>query len=314
MRPTRNDRSFASVAACISALVALVATPQIHADCLGMQLHAHRGAPSGPENSITAIREAYAGDWDAVEIDLQTLRDGEWALHHDAITGRVVKTSMNRPVMHISSAEWGSARMALPGGKITDEAPALLEDVLTLAAAQPGKAFNAEIKQTTRSCAPIEHLARQMNKRVPHGNWFFTSVFIEVLECARKTDMNGYLGVVVLDPRNAEAATKNRYAKRFANAATAPTLDYEWLKRTQDKIGAPVGVHVATNTLTANPSLLPEAAALRMPIFTYAVDGDGKHADVLAFVAKKTGLLPSGAIIDGNPSAFCADLTKRMQR
>lgn len=307
-----NKHSFACAASYVATLVALVATPQVYADCLGMQLHAHRGAPSGPENSLTAIKEAYAGQWDAVEIDLQTLRDGEWALHHDAITGRVVKTAVNRPLMQISAAEWSASRMALPSGRVTGEAPALLEDVLAVVAGQPEKSFNAEIKQGASSCAPIERLAATMQTRLPHGNWYLTSALPDVLRCARRVDQNGYLGVIVLDPRNAEATTKNRYAKKFASAARAPTLDRDWLRRTQERVGAPVGVHVATNTLSANPALLHDAAELQMPVFTYDVQSDERHADVLAFMAKKTGLLPSGAIIDGNPSTFCADLKRRL--
>lgn len=307
-----NKRFFAHAASCAAALTALSATPHLYAECLGMQLHAHRGASSGPENSLQALREAYAGEWDAIETDLQSLRDGEWALHHDAITGRVVKTRVNRPLMRISAAEWQSARMVLPSGRISDEAPPLLEDALAVAALQPGKTFNAEIKQGAMSCSPVQKLAVTIQRALPHGNWFLTSAMPDILRCVRKSDSHGYLGVMVLDPRNVDAASKNRFAQRLAKSSRAPDLDHRWLKGVLDKVGAPVGVHVATNTLSANPSLLQDAAELQMPVFTYSVEGDDKHADVLAFMARKTGFLPSGAIIDGMATTFCANLKKRL--
>lgn len=86
------------------------------AACLGMQVHAHRGAPALPENSLAAIRAAYAGAWDGVEIDMQRLRDGAWVLHHDLLTGRTVSGVGRRAVLQLSSDQWRDARLTGAGG------------------------------------------------------------------------------------------------------------------------------------------------------------------------------------------------------
>ena len=74
------DLARACVALGTALACALPATPAL-AECLGMKIHAHRGSAESPENSASALRSAYAGDWDGVEIDMQQLADGTWVLH-----------------------------------------------------------------------------------------------------------------------------------------------------------------------------------------------------------------------------------------
>jgi len=276
------------------------------ADCLGMQVHAHRGVDSAPENSLEALRAGYQGGYDGVETDMQLLADGTWVIHHDALTGRVVQTSAPQAVRSLGSADWRMARMRLRG-TVTADAPPFVADVARLASAYPGQALNAEIK-TLASCRDIAAVAAQLRAEVGHGNWFMTSVAEANLRCARQADRDGYLGLIVLDPRNAEALGENRYTRAFAQRAQAPRLDRAWLARMQAQIGMPMGVHVDARTLDANTQLLADAAAMRMPVYVYAVAGDAALAASLKGARQRTGLWPTGAIIDGAAQGFCARL------
>lgn len=69
-----------------------------------MKVQAHRGAGNAPENSLSALRNAYFGTWDGVETDLQLLGDGSLVVHHDLLTGRVVDTGQSLPVRQMNAA------------------------------------------------------------------------------------------------------------------------------------------------------------------------------------------------------------------
>ena len=68
---TRKKNKAAALALLLSMLAG-----SVQAECLGMKLQAHRGAGNAPENSLSALRNAYFGTWDGVETDLQLLGDG----------------------------------------------------------------------------------------------------------------------------------------------------------------------------------------------------------------------------------------------
>ncbi|MEN4922642.1 glycerophosphodiester phosphodiesterase [Achromobacter spanius] len=277
------------------------------AACLGMQVHAHRGAPALPENSLASIRAAYAGAWDGVEIDMQRLKDGNWVLHHDLLTGRTVGGVGRKAVLQLSSAQWRDATLTGPGGGTP---PPFLDDALRVAAAQPAKTFNAELKVVYRDCAPVSKLVAGMTAALPHGNWMITSAFADALRCVRGTDRQGYLGLIVFDPRHAESLGGNPLGgtplgKYVSQRATAPKLTRQWLADLAAKVGAPVGVHVDALTLAANPRLLRDAAAQSVRVFVYAVGGDAALAQQLRATKQREGYLPSGVIIDGDAQAFC---------
>ncbi len=280
------------------------------AACLGMQVHAHRGAPSLPENSLASIRAAYAGAWDGVEIDMQRLNDGQWVLHHDALTGRTVSGVGRKAVLQLSSAQWRDATLTGPGGGTP---PPFLDDALKVAAAQPAKTFNAELKVVYRDCAPVSKLVTGMKAALPHGNWMITSAFADALRCVRGTDRQGYLGLIVFDPRHADtvggaALASSPLGKYVSQRASAPKLTRQWLADLAAKVGAPVGVHVDALTLGANPQLLRDAAAQSVRVFVYAVGGDAALAQQLRAAKQREGYLPSGVIIDGDAQAFCRAL------
>ncbi|WP_296943825.1 glycerophosphodiester phosphodiesterase [uncultured Massilia sp.] len=285
---------------------ALALPAAVQAGCMGMQVHAHRGADGAPENSLSALRAAYEGGWDGVETDMQELGDGTWVIHHDALTGRVVQAGAPQPVRALDAGDWRAARMKLRG-VATSEAPPFVSQVADLAARHPGQALNAEIKAVA-GCADIGALAAELRGGVGHGNWFMTSVSDANLRCARQADPEGYLGLIVLDPRNAEALGSNRLTRALSSRARAPRLDAAWLARVRDEIGAPVGVHVDARTLDDNPALLTDAAAARVPVFVYAVAGDAALATSVRRARMRTGYWPSGVVVDGAAAAFCARL------
>lgn len=272
------------------------------AACMGMQVHAHRGAPALPENSLASIRAAYAGAWDGVEIDMQRLKDGTWVLHHDLLTGRTVSGVGRKAVPQLSSNQWRDARLTGAGGGTP---PPFLADALRVAAAQPAKTFNAELKVIYRDCAPVSKLVAGMKAALPHGNWMITSAFPEALRCVRGTDRQGYLGLIVFDPRHAESLGANPLGKYVSQRAVAPQLTRQWLANLAATVGAPVGVHVDALTLAANPQLLRDAAAQSVRVFVYAVGGDAALAQQLRATKQREGYLPSGVIIDGDAQAFC---------
>ncbi|NMV37308.1 glycerophosphodiester phosphodiesterase [Ralstonia insidiosa] len=279
------------------------------AECLGMKVHAHRGSSDAPENSASALRSAYAGDWDGVEIDMQQLADGTWVLHHDLTTGRAVLTGNTLPVAKLTPADWQRARMTLHGGA-TNEAPPFLADAAAIAAAYPGKTFNAEIKEVVGNCQPVQALVAQLHQAIPHGNWFLTSGLRTPLRCARGADRQGYLGLIVFDGRNAEAAASNRWTRLVAQHASSPRLTRAWMLDLAAELGKPAGIHVDAKTMDANPTLLDDAAATGLAVFAYAVDGDAALASAIGRAHARTNRLPSGAIIDGRAEHFCALVTQ----
>lgn len=289
----------------VAAAVGAAAIPAAaHADCLGMALHAHRGAPGAPENSTSAVQLALQGDWDGVEVDLQMLRDQAWVLHHDLQTTRTTSLQ-GRSVWDIDSQTWREVRLRDRQGKVIPEAPPFLAELLSQIPEDAAKVLNLEIKQTNLSCAPAQKLATQLQTARPAGQWFLTAVDRRQLQCIRKVDPEGYLGLIVVDPQ-----ALVRQARRSLSAPVKPpSLDMQRLKRLQAEVGAPVGVHVDVSSLSANPDLLNDARGLGIPVFTYHLGPDKAHAEALRTQARNSGLLPSGAIIDGEAKAFCAMVT-----
>lgn len=301
-RPSNRRAAAAALALCLLPLSAQSA-------CLGMQVQAHRGSSSAPENSISALRAGYQGSWDGVETDMQQLADGTWVVHHDATTGRVVKTAANVSTHQLSSNDWRAARMQNNGQPVA-EAPPFVSDLITLAGGFTGKTLNAEIKDVLPNCAPVQALVAQFRREMKHGNWFMTSGVPGNLKCARQADRDGYLGLIVFDARNAEAAGNNKLTRYVARHARAPKLDQAWLMRVQNEIGMPVGVHVDARSLDANATLLSDAGMMKMPVFVYAVDGDAALAASVRRAHDRTARWPSGVVIDGDADQFCRDVSR----
>lgn len=290
--------------------LAILGTNTIEASCLGMEIHAHRGSPSAPENSLSAVKEALSGGWDGVEIDIQQLRDGEWVLHHDPFLGRTTSLQ-GRRTSDIDSATWNEVQLKQRNGQIVTEKAPYLRDMIALAELHTDKVLNIEIKQTSNDCRPAQRAVTSLHKGISHGQWFLTSVERRQLQCARKFDPEGYLGQIVIDAQALAMASNNKFHRANAARLQAPIIDQAWLQRLQQEIGKPVGAHIDINTLENNPALLKVAREMVIPIFTYHLGTDKEHVQALIASKRRTGLLPSGAIINETPDAFCNMLSKK---
>ena len=277
-----------------------------HAECLGMALHAHRGSHDAPENSQLAVKRAFEGEWDGVEIDIQRLRDQQWVLHHDPKLGRTTSLQ-GRSTEEINSNAWKEIRLKDRKGRISSETAPFLAELLAQIADDNEKVFNVEIKQLNNNCEAAQHAAHVLNEGRPSGRWFLTAIERSQLQCVRRVDKRGYLGQIVLDPK--ALASQSRFS-RFSGNLPPKIIDTAWLRQLKQEVGEPVGVHVDAATLRANPTLLADAKALGIPVFTYSLGSEREHADALRTTARRTGLLPSGAIIDGAPGAFCEMIGK----
>lgn len=283
---------------------ALLSTNPVHASCLGMEIHAHRGSPSAPENSLKAIKEALGGAWDGAEIDIQQLRDGEWVLHHDPVLGRTTSLQ-GRRVADIDSATWKEVQLKQRNGRLANEKAPFLRDVAAEASIQTDKVLNVEIKQITNDCRSAQLAVTSLHQGIPNGQWFLTSVDRRQLQCARKFDPDGYLGQIVIDSQALAATSSNRFTRANAARLQAPVIDKAWLQGLQREVGKPVGAHIDVNTLLQNPALLKVAREMAIPVFTYHLGSDKDHAQALLRAKRQVGLLPSGAIINEQPDLFC---------
>lgn len=305
-RPVRTGRTRLAALALSLSLMSLPGLAQ--ASCQGMVLHAHRGSPNAPENALSAVQQALASTWDGAEIDIQQLRDGHWVLHHDLQLGRTTSLQ-GRRVADLDSGTWREIRMKDRRGRVTAEKAPFLSDVAEAAGRHADKVLNVEIKQNFTDCQPAQQAASTLADRLPGGQWFLTAIDRRHLLCARQIDPNGYLGQIVLDAQALALASDNRLARANAARLRAPLIDQAWLRQLQSEVGGgPLGIHIDINTLQRNPGLLARAREMNVPVFTYFLGSDKVHAEALAATRRQEGLLPSGAIINGQPEAFCRDL------
>src|SRR5687767_10257607 len=84
-----------------------------------MQFIAHRGAShDAPENTLAAVRLAWAQHADAVEVDVHLTRDGRLAVIHDPDTqrtagvARVVAQSTLAELQLLDVGRWKASRFA----------------------------------------------------------------------------------------------------------------------------------------------------------------------------------------------------------
>lgn len=287
----------------LAAALCLSQLPAQAGVCGEMFVHAHRGAPGYPENSMSAIQAALRGPWDGVEIDVQQLADRTWVVHHDPVLGRA-SSHLGKLVRDLSPAGWADVRLKDRQGRLTSEAPPLLEQVLAESAKHPDKTLNIEMK-SSGSCTNVESLIALVRRHRPDGNWFITQIGQYLLQCARRVDKEGYLGVITIDP--ASLVESNRFTRNQQLQVRPRAITARDMKAMRESLQAPAGYHVDTITLAANPSFLRDAKDLGLPVVTYHLGegGDRDHARTIRDTRMRTGLIPSGAIIDGEPLEFC---------
>jgi glycerophosphoryl diester phosphodiesterase len=119
-----------------------------------MEIIAHRGAShDAPENTLAAVRLAWAQHADAVEVDVHLTRDRRLAVIHDPDTQRtsgqrrVVAASTLAELQQLDVGQWKDARFA--GERIP-----VLEDVLALV--PDGKRVFVEVKGGPEAVPALE--------------------------------------------------------------------------------------------------------------------------------------------------------------
>lgn len=283
---------------------ALTTWSSAQAGCMGMELFAHRGASGHPENSRSAIEAAVRGSWEGAETDVQTLADGSLAVHHDLSTGRTTSIK-GRAVRQLSSDAWREVRMRDRDGRLTNEPAPFLRDLLP-PVQRSGKVLNVEIKEEYRNCRAAETAVGELLSLLPSGQWTISATDFEHLKCVRKLDHQAYLGAVATD--KVSLALSDPRTSAQAHRLKSPSITPQILNQLQREVGKPVGLHVDIFSLRANPNLFADAAHIGMPVFTYSLRGDREHAQDLRRLLRERGMLPSGAIIDGDPASFCAQI------
>jgi glycerophosphoryl diester phosphodiesterase len=300
-------------------------------DCQGLELHAHRGVASAPENSTEALVRALQDGFDAYETDIQLLKTGQWVLHHDLLTGRTVDTGTRANTTSLTDAQWSSARLLTRQNAATGTPPPFLADLLSASAPLLNQQRRANIEVKGKySCDLVSAVYRQIARQLPTGSWFLTSVDQPTLSCLRQIDKHQYLGVIVapelrdqaLDARTHHITAKvdralahfgkgnmserivDQVEAKYNNSFNREFLSPGGLRTMKDRFGN-VGLHVEVTSLTTE--LLRAAKDLAIPVFSYyTVGADKEHASRLSAIARQARLIPTGAIIDGNPDLFCS--------
>lgn len=315
----------------IRTLAALIALTSLsltaHSRCNGIELHAHRGHFSHPENTLEAVLKALDGGFDAAEIDIQLLADKKWVLHHDPVVGRVIKTTGIVPVSSMTSQTWREASVVDRQGSTAPEKPAFFEEVLQStdsSASNELSKLNIEIKGKYQ-CTDIRNAAFQLQNSKFSRSSFFTSIDLEALRCLRVIDSNRYLGVIVA-PEISSVQTKStpinslistlklqapealrKAEAKYSNVFNRSLLSENEFNRLKNSFGN-VGVHLDVSTLNKYPQLIIHAQRSGIKIYTYSSLGDIFHSKLILEIKRISNLVPSGAVIDGNPSLFCRRL------
>ncbi len=190
----------------VATVMASMDTQSFAWTCGGYELHAHRGAASQPENSASAIRAALDMNFQAVELDLQQLADGNWVIHHDPVLGRVVSVppDIRRQgraavtLKEIDTRQWLSATLFGRDGRPSGEEPATLDSALKAAdkKASAAKVMHLEVKSKT-ACNDLKALHSKIADRIGSDAVIYSSFDLAALSCLRSADRSVYLGVLI---------------------------------------------------------------------------------------------------------------------
>lgn len=191
-------------------------------------LIAHRGASARlPENTIPAIKAAYADGCGWVEIDVQVSADGEAVLMHDHTVDRT--TNGEGPVAMMSGAAVTSLRTRCPlTGAITAAQVPHLWDVLTLCG-KLGLGLVLEIKATWGVDAEDAKTVAKLLPQAPAFPLIVTSFSVLALGAMAAARPDVALGLACLRPPvdPARAAHDLHLSAIHANAQYTTAADLE---------------------------------------------------------------------------------------
>jgi glycerophosphoryl diester phosphodiesterase len=295
--------------------------------CLDVEVQAHRGHYTQPENSSAAIKVALDKGYDGVEIDIQQLKDGAWVVHHDLRLGRALTGSKFTFIRRITSSKYNRLKHKSRTGSVTSLPATTLDQALSVFAknANSSQKLNIEIKDIT-SCASIANMANKVSSKLKSNNYQFSSINRPALQCLRDSGYTGYVGLVVSpDSEDVTEKVKEKYGKykSFANKYIKKYNITEISKKTYDKVGNyevlkasgmtklkrelgnDVGIHIDINTLSKQSSIIKFAKNKKIKLVTYGLNGDVDHAKRLSKIYKTTQWKPHTIIIDKKVANVC---------
>lgn len=296
-----------------------------------IEVSAHRGNPSAPENSINGIVGAAYGGFDGAEIDVMLTRDGAWVTHHDLYTGRATGRADGERfrISRMSKKEWEGIAHRNKDGVLTQiRAPYAWEmfrewgEVGVYA-----QKLNIEIK-TEADIDDLSNLDKLARTYIQPGRYFYSSMDMDVLEKMRELNPDVYLGYI-WDPdpvsldkfkrdvrraaRSDDYYQKNRkyieqafsYETRYRNRQKSKKLS---AKAVRSKLGGNSGLHVDIRSYARYATIYDRSKQLGLKVATYSINGTDYHQKQLVKLQKQGRRLPDEAIMDTTKQVICSKL------
>ena len=202
-------------------LVLSVGCSTVMASSCDTLIESHRGV--GTENSIEGIEAALAGGFDGVEVDVRTLSDGTWVLHHDETPGDVTETGLReKRIYRMTRDDWDYVYF-----KGTKQRPPFVTEALQAfsRSASQDQHLNLEIKGNV-SCPRVGNLVSEAKRYLNPSQIRISSMRKRTLRCARSLDTNIYMALVAM-PHKVHLQEDDRYklANRVYKFFTPADMD-----------------------------------------------------------------------------------------
>lgn len=293
-----------------------------------IDLIAHRGHANYPENSISAVKAAFAAGFDKVEIDIMRLRDGNWVVHHDAMVGRAsgFASGENASIASMRMENFAKLRLRDPKSlQLTPEFAASLTALIDAIA--PEMKANQRLQIEFKSAATQQELIAldQFLTKKLGQRYEYVAQDIDLLAQLRQLNTWVYLGIIEVPATSSmqalgrqKAAAQgmqpsrlSRWAEQKSQQAYRRTrinwLTEQGMQKVRTRLGSHAGIHVDHAALTQQPTASARAKKINLPIYTYSVTPPAQHLSALKQLKDK-GALPAGAIVDDSPLKICTTL------
>ncbi|WP_264874427.1 glycerophosphodiester phosphodiesterase [Vibrio agarivorans] len=291
---------------------------------------AHRGNSNFAENSRDAIRMAGVGGFDGAEIDVMLTKDKHWVVHHDLETGRATASSNGKRyrINKITQKQWKTLSGRNPDGTLNGYRPPYFSEAVNdwYHYATVDKKLNIEIKTSDVSTTDLYKLNQMAMQNLPFGNFFYSSMDMDVLKKMREVNPNVYLGYV-WEPHPASIAQFKRDAKRGLNSDDyyknnqklidmafamegryRKTKPRHSAKVVKNILGANSGLHVDIRSFEQHATIYQRSKAHGLKVASYTINGTDYHQSMLSSLANRGRELPDEAIMDTSKLHICQQL------
>jgi len=304
-------------------------------NCGTLEVEAHRGDPSRPENSRPGVAAAAASGYDSVEIDARQMQNDRWVAHHDAMTGRATGTFDGdwEHVDRMDDEDWRQLRHRdMETGELLKRRPPTLYEALQAfrSHSRARQRLDIEVKGDP-SDDDLRELDRMVRRVVGSGNFYYSSGSLETLEALRGINKRVYLGMIQSPHPDSVAALRAK-----GERATGGDPIYEahersiervvgygsyWYGRSHDdytstgalqmlreKLGTRAGLHLDIRRYAEVPAVSRRARRAGLGgITTYSINGPDLHIDRLSALKPKD-LLPQRVTTDSTVYRLCSRL------